>query len=563
MDAPIDNTATRGAVEWMLVEFHHAPGKYPLIQRQPALLFSSLKDILQIAGGRPSERDDAPSPTEAVQQAACFFIRSALLYPGADHYALLGLDRSADSAAVKDRYRLLMRLIHPDFSRASTLSWPVDAAVRVNKAYEVLSSAVLRRSYDHELDGAVQPQPKSDVRPRASRVAAQTAMAEQEPRQRLKRLATMFGGVGGVALLAVSYFGSSTDKGSLVQRTAPLPAQELAIAAREDPPPPAPPAVPPSPAENITAAMLEASRSPASATAPHIADVAAAKPPAASAVAASPAPARVERAVAVRAPEPLRPVTVAVGSPRPAPAATRAIEPAPHDAPALTPPMPVLAAPVAPPRLLLATLPENPARLDAPVVQPPPSSAEVVVAPAARRTAMPSVERNQIPPANVVVAGAPSVPASPALQIAAQALPAVPTIVPIVAVASPARPPVPGLTLAEAQPLLSQLLQQLESGMGDRVLSVLERNARGAPGAQALLRHYNSLVDGARPIKLSHVQFKAAPLREGRLVVTGQVRLQTGDQTVGALGKELSVMAEFTSRDGTVVMTKLARAQEN
>ena len=118
------------------------------------------------------------------------------------------------------------------------------------------------------------------------------------------------------------------------------------------------------------------------------------------------------------------------------------------------------------------------------------------------------------------------------------------------------------MTLAEAQPLLSNLLQQMESGLGDRMLNLLERDARSAPSAQALLRYYNSLIDGARPVKLSHVQFKAEP-REGRLLVTGFVRLQVGDQATGSNGKELGVQAEFASRGGTVVMTRLAQAQTN
>ena len=72
----------------------------------------------------------------------------------------------------------------------------------------------------------------------------------------------------------------------------------------------------------------------------------------------------------------------------------------------------------------------------------------------------------------------------------------------------------------------------------------------------------HDVPEGVRPVKLSHVQFKAEP-KEGRLVVTGHVRLQVGEQTIGTPGKDLAVMAEFASREGTVVLTRLSRAQEN
>ena len=91
------------------------------------------------------------------------------------------------------------------------------------------------------------------------------------------------------------------------------------------------------------------------------------------------------------------------------------------------------------------------------------------------------------------------------------------------------------------------------------MLTVLDRDARDGPSARALSQHYNSLVDGARPIKLSNVRFKAEP-REGKLVVTGFVRLHVGDPPIGSPGKELEVVAEFIRRDGAMVMTRLGRA---
>jgi hypothetical protein len=119
--------------------------------------------------------------------------------------------------------------------------------------------------------------------------------------------------------------------------------------------------------------------------------------------------------------------------------------------------------------------------------------------------------------------------------------------------------PRPGPTLDEAHPLLSKLLQYMESGGGDRVLSMLDRDARSTPAAQALLQQYNSLVGGGGPVKLSNVHFKAEP-RDDRLLVTGYVTLEVGERTARTVGKDFSVQAEFAQRDGAVVMTRLSRA---
>ena len=108
--------------------------------------------------------------------------------------------------------------------------------------------------------------------------------------------------------------------------------------------------------------------------------------------------------------------------------------------------------------------------------------------------------------------------------------------------------------MAEVHPLLSRLLQQLESGWGDRVVNLLERDARNSPSAQALLQQYNGVVDGMRPVKLSNAQFRAEP-KDGRLLVIGRVQIHGRD---AAAPRELAVQAEFAARDGAVVMTRLA-----
>jgi hypothetical protein len=117
--------------------------------------------------------------------------------------------------------------------------------------------------------------------------------------------------------------------------------------------------------------------------------------------------------------------------------------------------------------------------------------------------------------------------------------------------------PVP--TLTEVHPMLARLLQEIESGWGDRVMGLVDRDARNALAGQALLQHYNALVDGMRPVKVSNVQFNAQP-REGRLLVTGHLTMQPYDRA--APPRSFAVQAEFASRQGAVVMTRLARAPD-
>src|SRR5438105_11641799 len=112
---PSQQAQRRRAIEAALLDFQQAPGRHVVGLRQPALLFASVREVLQIAGERSAE-DDGPPPAPPVVHAARFFIRTALLQPGATHYALLGVLPATDATSIKERYRLMMRLMHPDFA---------------------------------------------------------------------------------------------------------------------------------------------------------------------------------------------------------------------------------------------------------------------------------------------------------------------------------------------------------------------------------------------------------------------------------------------------------------
>jgi hypothetical protein len=147
----------------------------------------------------------------------------------------------------------------------------------------------------------------------------------------------------------------------------------------------------------------------------------------------------------------------------------------------------------------------------------------------------------------------PAVPVAPAAPVASVAA--------VRRVASTPALAIPVPTLGEAQPLLTQLLLQLESGSGEQLLGLLDAEARHAPGAQALSRQYEQLVRGGRPVHLSQVEFQGEP-RGGVLLVTGRIRLHAGEPTIGSFGQKLLLRAEFSARDGQVRLTGLSGAAE-
>ena len=486
MQSAADSVDQSRAALWAAMhDYARSPGKYQVNLRQPLLLFAELRELLQMAVGRQSDAGQGANQDASLRDAARFFVRTALLYPGADHYAVLGVDRKTEGAELKDRYRLMMRLLHPDYSDADSRIWPADAAVRVNRAYDVLSSPVQRRGYEETLAQVHGAAPLHTTE--ARRPVAPPRQVNGPTRQlHFKQLAAIFA-VAGIAVVVISIFATgSPESGQLVQRS-PVKAEpnlaEAPVLAYSSA------AMTPSSKDVKVAEARTTARSvpvvPKSVPMP--------VPPPKMAVIPQGAPQVVARSTLRQtAPEPV------LGPAVPAPRIDRVAPVAPSRAPDPKPELVALAAPLV--------------AFAAPVAAPAPLQAPALAA------ALP-------PPVQPVA------PARPAFKA--------------------------GPTLTEAQPLLSQLLQVMESGRGERILNLLDAEARAKPSAQALSRQYDSLVDGARPVRVSHVEFKAEP-GDGRLLVVGYLRVMAGEQTIGSLGKKMVLRAEFASREGSVVITGLS-----
>lgn len=103
-------------------------------------------DVIRLAKEAADHRGE-PAYDDEFHQAALFFVEHVLLGSGGDHYRTLGVTRVADPRTVREHYRLLVAIFHPDRG-----PWPAgcreDLTARLNVAYRVLKDPVARGAYD-------------------------------------------------------------------------------------------------------------------------------------------------------------------------------------------------------------------------------------------------------------------------------------------------------------------------------------------------------------------------------------------------------------------------------
>lgn len=485
-------TGHNAALVAALHEFAEAPGRYAVRRREPALLFQSIREVLMVAAQRSEGVANELAAESA--RAACVFVKAALLREGANHYALLGLDAKADDAAVKQHYRLMMRLIHPDFAAASAVVWPADAATRVNLAYNVLSSAVQRREYD----AALKDQSAGALKPTvvAADASANVRTAQRDPkasekrtesaRRKLRSVVAVCGIAGVVLLVAVVLMFDRGAQTELVQRKSASPSAKQAngsdapVAAAE--------------AVSLTLPDLTANAREAALLAGNVRLGGAPVIPAVDKKPLAKSNFN-QKSKAVEAEIDAAPVPARKATKGAAEAETHADTGEMKD----SKPKPVAAGKVAG-----NSSSETAAAIsDAPVILRAATRADT-----SHLTAEPIKDKGASP----------------------------------------------GITFAEVQPLIAALLQQLESGRGNNVMLVLDREARRDPSSLAFASYYDGFVNGARSVRVSQVDLKPEP-GNGRLLVTGYVRVELGEGIQQT--KRLALRAEFSSRAGAIAMTRL------
>ena len=491
-DAARNRWAALGAC---LLDFQAFPGRYPLAMREPRLLFDHGTEVLILASGRPAEGMPQDESLRAqMRQAACFFVRTAMLRPGSDHYTLMGLTPNSDAATLREHYRMLMRLTHPDFSGGGR-AWPHDAATRINQANDVLSSPMGRQNYDRTLSGSKHPlwQPaQGHARTLATR-ARPSPMARLRPGHSLagRRRIVLGALVGGGVLAVVAWWLSGTHE----------PDRTLAVSAVQQPAPsvPAHAAVTdiavPSGVKAPEAGQAVAETSLASLPAP--VSVAAAE-------ARSPGPEPVESRTAPRQ----APVSSTGLANRYAVAAGGSLPGMRPGAIAASPAVPSVS-----PALPLATASAG------------------------------------------LLAAAPDLPTS-----VAQPSPPVTRAAPANAAVKETYAPAGRLSMEDVQPLLGQVLGVLQSGRGEQVQRWMDRPVRAGDGADGFVQVYNRAVVNARVVRLGTVRFSGRPAGDG-LLVDGMVTLHMQDEHQQSSTRELALRAQFSSRDGQAVLTRLSASE--
>lgn len=564
---------SEGGVDWValgaaLTDFQAFPGRHALVLREPAILFEHTTDILSLAAGRGVEGLPADAELEAhLREAARFFVRVALLRQGADHFTVLGLTPGFDPATLRDHYRMLIRLTHPDFS-AEGAAWPADAATRINLANDVLSSDDRRAAYVQTLNRPV-PRPPTPVPRRWG--PARDQWSEAGP----KRWPAVAVGAAVVALLGVWLWPSQTPQERLAklaqaseaearaaaEAASKRVASEAAVALA------APPtrAVGTVPDEGQTPSTLQLSQTLGGSSTPVHKNRLPETSKHADAEAAS-GSARAPMAAARRDDTLRDDVVAAIRSVDVAPrAAGRPAVPVTPQAKGMPPsetsrvrsgarenlPAPVLLpTPALAMSALAATPPSAPLPVPAPVVRAPSSPPVAAPASPAQLTVATGIAvPPPIPPTPAPAAVA--APVAPPVPVAA----VVPTTAAVItsAVAATGRAP----RMADIQPLLGQLLGALQSGRGEVATRLVDGSARGA-GSEGFARAYDRTVAGARILRVGPVKFAGRSVGD-QLVVDGvvQLQVQTQDDVLASGQRDLVLGATFAYRGGRPVMTGL------
>ena len=132
----------------LAIEVEQHPGRHRALLAGRGVLPDDVFELIRLA--LEAARADDHGRSDARLRAALYFVEHVLLAEGADHYRVLGLTRGCAPDAVRQHYRLMMSVFHPDRS-----GWLIgdreDLAARINLAYQVLRTPARRAALDLEL----------------------------------------------------------------------------------------------------------------------------------------------------------------------------------------------------------------------------------------------------------------------------------------------------------------------------------------------------------------------------------------------------------------------------
>ena len=523
--------ASAGQTARLLLRYHRDPSRYRTEAIGPDAPRIDFDVVLRLAQKRDvtfgSTSLEGASP-EALHDAAAAYVRNVCFRVDATPYQTLGLAPDASAHAIKERFRLLMLLVHPDRHHAGA-AWPADCATQANRAYAVLRSPETRAKFDREERERVQR--ARDAQQAAVAAAASTGGTSAHwrtthrasrplPEQMLPEWLT--NGVGGFvrAHPAGVAFGGLIAASALVAGVAlwDSDANSLMRKTRAS----APTVVP------------EPLNVPAPSTAPPQVAVAAFARP-------TNAPAKPRDAQTAPA-EPEPRAAIEVG--RAAPAAEPAVRLAPVAAP------PPAAAPPLPAQPRETNAPPEPAQVR------PLDQAMPVPAPASPAAAPPVASNPVAPPAVAPAPPPPTVVAAVAPNTAASA-PMVASVAPSITVPeASARAP----TTAEIESFFVAFVDAYDRGRGDALARLFDDDARAnnREGRAAIRSDYDDLFrqSDSRQLQLMRMNWRRTgdvALANGEIAI--RVRWRDGRQ----VEQRMTIDMELARRDGRIVITRLAQ----
>ncbi|MCY1367206.1 hypothetical protein D9M69_541300 [compost metagenome] len=147
---------------------------------------------------------------------------------------------------------------------------------------------------------------------------------------------------------------------------------------------------------------------------------------------------------------------------------------------------------------------------------------------------------------------APAPAAAPAVVAVVPAAPAAAAVVPVVAREPVAKAP----TLAQVQPVLSNLVGNVPSGRGENLAVWIDADFRPHPDTDRFVGRFNQLLAGQRVTQLGEVRFSARA-QGAQLVVDGVIVVHTLDTNEQARKRDLHLRAFFQPHEGRTALTQL------
>jgi len=136
----------------LLLRYARDPSRYRTEARGLDASHVDTDVVLRLAQGRRIELGGPTiegTDTVALRDAAVGYLREVFFRPDASPYQTLGLAPDASQDAIKERFRLLMLLVHPDRQGAGP-AWPERCASQANQAYAILRDPGSRAAYDRQ-----------------------------------------------------------------------------------------------------------------------------------------------------------------------------------------------------------------------------------------------------------------------------------------------------------------------------------------------------------------------------------------------------------------------------